>query len=35
MGIAQYDIKKAEAEANAEALRAQPREESLVKVNLI
>ena len=28
MGMAQYDIKKAEAEANAAALRAQPHEES-------
>ena len=28
MGMTQYDIKKAEAEANAEALRAQPHEES-------
>jgi len=33
MRMAQYEIKKAEAEAIAEAFRAQPREESLVKVN--
>ena len=35
MRMAQYEIKKAEAEASAEALRAQPRADSLVKVNRI